>query len=741
GYAMKKAQTVSRQAYMAGAKDMVDAHVDLMEEAERVLPKSELGKVAEAVAKARTPAQLRRIAMSIQILADHAKVRQAMARFKKTKLEIKKSSRLGKIRPEYQVKIDALLDSVQETTHGSKLLGRMNRLMEMLEVHEDPNIPHSVIRRAQEVLASKLRTPLGKLDADTINGITAALQRIVHLNNVKQRMLFGRKARSKAQALAESVAEVEKSNPKIKVQEGDTAQQEAHMNAVHWAMTTGQLSAETKAIVLVGDNGTGYEILYANPQEGARTTQEIQNGASDVLRKVLEETGVAKEFTKWCDPASRPGWLRRAGRWILGKNKSLADIVATPMPKATRGGARLAELRLTHGQRIDLINHLLDPNTRAELLKKSAKGIRLRGIFSSPIKLYAEDIAALEKSFTAKEKQIAEAMRTYVNTVLRDKINEAWLNNEGYEIAWRKDYWPRVRDKEFNETEPDKAMLYWVQNQLDTQGIFKPRTGGSEAIFVDDGFTKFQAHVGKSAAYIGKQAAVLDALRLLNDPTFRQEVKSRLKYGAVYLRDMEKAVKEYRGLEARTNAQYDKIVGRIIRQAHVGALGANPAVALYQTVSLGTALAEMDARDILAVWNWRLPTKKGVADMLAHSPILRARYEGTAHQVLTPGFAGATVNQFATNKTPGWRNQAMRPVHAMDEMAILNIWRAALHEGQRKHGLDGEALMDWAARRAEGVVERTQPTWDPLTVSGLSIEARESTVAKLATLFSSQRAK
>jgi len=72
---------------------------------------------------------------------------------------------------------------------------------------------------------------------------------------------------------------------------------------------------------------------------------------------------------------------------------------------------------------------------------------------------------------------------------------------------------------------------------------------------------------------------------------------------------------------------------------------------------------------------------------------------------------------------------------------VLRIWRAAKLEARAK-GLTGEALMRETNRRAQQIVDRTQPTWDDLTVAGLVLQAKRRPLQKLATtMFSSQRAK
>lgn len=735
-YAMKKAQTVSRQAHLAATRDMALSHTELAKLAEATLPKSEQGKVLPMIAKARTPAEMRRVAMSISMLGEHHEQRTALADFKQATKGIRKQARKGRIRPEYQAKIDALLDSIDPKRHAQHTLNAAERLMKMLEVESDPNIPQSVINRARNLSEAERRTPLYKLAPETIRGITAALQQIVHLSNTKNRIYFGRRAKAAQEVIDNSIAEVELNNPKVKTQ---TMAEERRMSGALWLTTRGQLSVDTTAFELGDETGDVYRTLVTNPLEGNNQFLEFQASAAEALAKVFAAQGMtAKDLQRWSASVGRAGLIKRAGRALFRKQG--VEYVKTALPKAMTAGARLREIELTRAQRVTLWCHLHDSGTRRELLRHAVEGIYLPGYHTRAIKLHPADIAALEESFTPQEEAIGQAMMDWLNGPCRAGINKAFLSNEGHEIARRTDYFPRRRYGDAEGVEPDKILAYWRDSMLNQQGIFKERVGSKKAIVVGDAFEVFYAHANRTAAYIGKHAAVLDALRLLRNPDFRHTVKSRFKYGGSILFDLEKAIKEYRGLEVQADAKFERWLRGITSRAHVGILGYSPHISLYQVVSYMYAGIEMDARDLGKVWNFRLPTKRLIAEISAHSPSLKARFRGTGHQILTPSAARYSMTEFYFGQEPGWRSKAMVTIRKMDQLAIGNIYQAAKSEGQRK-GFSGEALMAYAAKRAETVTNRTQPTWDLITTSALSVEARKSLIARLATLFSSQRAK
>ena len=699
---------------LRGGKQVVELHKDIAKWVTETLPKSEQSKIIPVLTKARTPASIRAVVRSVGKILDSYEHRGAMSDYKKARTRIKSAIRKGQLRPEYQEKANALLDSIRDTEPTGRTLVKMNRLMKMLEVEEDPNIPDTVIRRAKTILAKQKATPLQKLSPDAIRGVAAALERIVFLNDKKNMMYFGRQKRTADQQIADSVEEV-KSRHAIKHEVGE---EEPRQAGWRWVLSSGQVSVDSRATQMGGEGSTVQDILVNRPLEGNKQFLRIQQEAQDILRSKLEKMGITPKKL----------------------NKLREDTTTTELPKAIQGEDRIKTVELTTAQRIDLINHLRDGSTRHEIIKHASKGIKVRRRLGKPIKLYAEDIAALEDSFTVQEKEIASIMSDWMNTSGKNYTNEAFLKTHGHEIAFRDDYWPRVRDAEARATEPDKIMQYWTERQLDEQGIFKPREGSVEPVIVEDAFTKFLTHVNRVAAMHGKHAPTLDALRLLRNPDFREAVKMRYRRGGRVLMDMEKAIKTYRGLEVKQDLVYEKMMRGMIRRSHIGVLGFKPHIAAYQTVSYLNALAEMDARDVAKFWNWRLPVGELEGEIKKLSPELRARFEATGHQILTPEMAPTSINAWYFAKETGLGHKAMAAIRTMDRVAIVNIYQISKAEGKRK-GLSGDALLDYAAKRAEFVTRRTQPTWDPLTTSGLVVESRSSVMAKLATMFSSQRTK
>lgn len=165
-----------------------------------------------------------------------------------------------------------------------------------------------------------------------------------------------------------------------------------------------------------------------------------------------------------------------------------------------------------------------------------------------------------------------------------------------------------------------------------------------------------------------------------------------------------------------------------------------PHIVLYQTVSFLNAMVDIGPKYMMRSVTHVHP-KRTRAEMRKWSPILRARLDGGGHQILTPDAAGLVLSDFyGATQGSVMDNLTMTPIHEADTMVIERIWEAAKLEGEDK-GLSGDALMEYAARRAEEVVNRSQPTWDMLTISSLARDARKKPRLKLMVMFSSQRSK
>lgn len=706
-YALKKAQTASANAYLAGAREQVQTTKQLMARAKTQLPPHELLKISKAIASARTPAQIQHASDAIEILAERGARRQALNEFR----TVRKTLDLKRMRPEYKERAQTLLESITDRTRSAGLVAKMKKLMEYLEVSDDPNVPNPIIQRAKTVLAENAATPLRKLDSDTIRAITKTIQHIKHLADRKSYLLHGKKKRRIDKMQEQAPKDVyNRRGGGGKITAEEAAEDKRFQNAVVAIASSKQMNLETIAHVLGGRDSEVYRVFATALREGREEMLSLQRDILRPLRAVYEEQGI------------KPGWDEE---------------------KVTLELSHKRKLELTRGELVTMLAHMTDPSTRKQLLLKDAEGITLRRHkLAEATKLFPEDLALIEDQAGEKEKAVRDKMMRLINGPMRDAINKWWLDTYGFEIAESRFHWSRTRDQEFHEREPNKAMRDW-QSHLVDMGIWKPRSTSTAPIVVDNAFTEFFLHLLRTSATIGKTNAVQDALRLTEGEggrAFRNAVRRTTRYGDSMLADIKRAVADYEALDSPPKGAVEDWSRAILRNMQRGVLGLRPHIMLYQGVSYMNVLSETDRRD------W-LKGMKGAFDssldeeMTANSGDLWARYEGGSHAILSPGMAAANKSQFHFGKKGMKKLDVfLSGIHDVDWRVMRMIWTAVKAEGGRK-GLKGQGLLDYTARRSSEIIDRTQPTWDALTTSMLGLDAKKSTLAKMATLFSSQRSK
>lgn len=739
---LKRQVRAAATGWRAGQVELQATREQLLKFASEHLPKAELHRILPALSNLRTPAERRFAARSINRAIENYERLAAIAQYRGARKRAREELRRGRLRPDAEAKISAILDSIQETTHGAELLSKMRGLERHLELTEDPNVPQPLKRRMESVLSAEERTPLRKLEPDTIRSIADYIDHLLHLNAKKNQLYFSRKSRKADEVMAEATEEVGTRHPQLRAEPLGVFVRRERAGGIRQFATWEQVSLETKGRILGGEDSQAYHLLAEAPLEGERRRLEIVNEASDILQGL----GITPaQLNKLSDAAAGPPRrFRKLWRRMVGTStETLADVHKVTLPRAhDPKGNRIRTLELTDAEHASLIAHLTDSSTRQQLLQSASEGVTFAYRQNRAVKLYAEDIAAIEAAATEEQKRIVAKVKGYVNGPMRDYLNEAWVANEGHKIARRTDHWPRRRDRDYKENEPSAAMAYWKDRQLHDMGIFKPRTGDTAPIIIGDIFAEFLAHVNKTAAYIGKEGATLDALRLLGNPGFRDAVKRGFRHGGALLSDMERTVKAYRGTDYTRDAAYERWVRGLLRKAHVGILGARPRIMFYQVVSFFTALNDIPFKHWGQFWRWRLPTAGVTAEVERISPVAKARFHASGHQILTPQNVGSSLVQSVAGKEPGWINKAMGGIRLFDKAAIVNIFQVAKAEiADEQPALKGKALDAAVARRAERHVHRTQPTWDAITSSSLARESRRSLFHRLATLFSSQRSK
>ena len=740
----------AKKGYRAGTLDRSATLEQQLEYAREKLPKNEYTKVAnviERAAKARTPAEVRRIHAAIQRMANNIEKATRIADLKKAMKEVKKG-----VRPEFKVKIAALMDSFTTRTPRAKTLARYNSLERAAELDELGQIPQKMIDKAKYILAKSEATNVKDMTLEEIKGLTDGIHSLVHQSRAKNRMLASRKHRTAKENLADSVAEINKVGG---TKYADKVERRKLQNVLLKFATWDQYNHQQKIYTVAPDGGATHEILVKSLKDADSKSTEIAFEAQDFLESVLNEEGISpEEIETWSsavgygvDTTSTLGRAWMKSMQAIGLRPKETNLIEIDLPTATtEGGAKAGSIKLTRAEIAELIANTIDPSTREQLLRNKAKGITLKRItHGKATKLMIDDINLFhtDQRFE-QERAVASALVSYVSNKdgkLWNEWNQAWLNEHGVELETADVYWSRTRDWEAKDVEPSVALRNFQEDTYEDFDIFKRRKGSIEPIVIGDIFAHFFSHAGKIGAYTAKAAVVKDALRLVGSQDFKRAIDANVKFSDDFLNEVHKYIKDYMGLEKSDSSTSDSGVKKFVRRIHRAILGLKMHIVLFQTTSLVNATNEMSVFDLWSLTALRIPDATINGQMKQWSPKMRARNEGSAYQMMTPGAVTNGLRSRLGLKEHWLNNAAMGPIHWADMKVIRRIWAGITVEGTKK-GLEGDALMEYVARRTEEVVDLTQPTWDPTTISTIQREAKKSIWKKLHTaMFSSQRGK
>lgn len=733
-YSLQHEARGARRGYRAGQIDLTATHKELLKFAEENLPPGEhklVVRAAKQAVKARTPAELKKVVDAVnRMVANYAKASAILD----VKAEMKKAKK-AKLRPEIQKMVDDITEEFTLTMPREQTIKRMESLLEAAqrEEHEIGDIPQKLIDRAREILANKEKKQLKDFDLEEIETIAAAIGNLINQNTLKNELLFSKKYRDRKKAFTSAAkAVVDRWGKKYETAVGkfvDKAKLRKGWAAVRRIAGWDQLNMDTKMNILGGRTGVAHNIGFQGLKEGNRETTEIQLDALDHVVAVLGELNIdEKTLQKWSA--------------ILGEKKVKFDKVALPEARA-ENGARVPTMEITVAERIQFLRFIKDPDNRAAMLADQNKGITFRrDPTQKPIKLTAADMKAIIDSASSAEQKIAQAMHDYINgragkINIKQRVADTWLKLMGFPLKMTENYTHRERSREHREFDPTATTHNFVTRYLERMGIFKPRAKSNAPFVIGDGFAEFTADVNRMAGFAGKALAVNDAMALVKDRGFRVAIIEGFKHGEALIKDLEKTISFYQGLEQRGQGDIETFFKGALRRAHVGALGVKPHIVLYQTVSLMNAVtSDVSIGHLYNPKHFNPKELKRMRKILnKYSPELDARERGGSYQILTPASVGPTLKQMF-----GIKGKKLKSIHRADSIVMELLGLAAEAEGKAK-GKTGVALKEYIARRVEQIVDQTQPSWDAMTLSSLAVEARNDTLKHLLVMFSSQRNK
>lgn len=288
------------------------------------------------------------------------------------------------------------------------------------------------------------------------------------------------------------------------------------------------------------------------------------------------------------------------------------------------------------------------------------------------IRLAPGTVRAIGETMTTREKNYAEEIRKYYNTMSKAEINAVSVKLKGYEVAKVGEYYPIATNRDFVVKEFD-AIKY--DGSLESFGFLKERKEGGTPILLADATRTLERSIQSHSAYIGMAIPMRNFNKLrgvsIMDSTEAGEVRYqkqslmdtlRKQWGTKAVERLETMVADLSGSKPRESGM--GMLNRI-RSNYAGAvLELNPSTGMKQLIAYPSA-ASVLGWDAMAVGltKWQ---KVDVKLISQYTPLLWHRMQG---------FIDSDLGDFAKNH--GHRPKFLNWNQAGDLAVVKQIWKAA----------------------------------------------------------------
>lgn len=289
------------------------------------------------------------------------------------------------------------------------------------------------------------------------------------------------------------------------------------------------------------------------------------------------------------------------------------------------------------------------------------------------LRLMPRDVRAITDKMTTREKNYAERVAQYYDTMSKAEINGVSVKLKGYEIAKVQRYYPIETDKAFIAKEFD-ALRY--DGSVEGKGFLKERQEGGNPILLRDATRTLQKSIRDHALYVGMAIPIRNFNKLRGVSISKSDETGALRYqenslmkaleekwGTQAVKHLEQMVTDLSGAQP-PQASGAEMLNRI-RSNYAGAvLELNPSTALKQLIAYPSA-ASVLGWDAMAVGltKWQ---RVNVKLINRYTPLLWHRMQG---------FIDADLGDYAKNHghTPRFLNWNQ----AGDLAVVKQIWKAA----------------------------------------------------------------
>lgn len=670
--------------------------------------------------------------------------------------------------PLQREQIEAITKKLDLAKPTDQTLEALDATLRQLAENPDSVFPAKTIKGLERLI----KQPVSDLSGEDARILEKVIQHAQHLSKTKDE-IKGRLEKSEsdkdtllAQDELQSDGSILSPNPRFKSGQVQTRERFGYLRTVFGRL--GQMTLDSLGSLAGGGDGSVVHKVLAT---------DVQDAQHDAFTELYEAIDTRDQSIK--DNGLDPGGDEVAA-WsaeISGeKNKMLHDATFGRVTPQTRAKVDLftdsngSTIPMTSAQRMGLVAMVMDPSTHDIVLfhknKDGSRGLKLKlqsvpvsnevgtsqtgatEANSDTIQLNVETLSQLKNSLSPQQLSIVGSMVSHLNSDFKQKMKAWSLKNKGIDITNQDTWFPRHRF--FGEdTKPPIELNAgnFAKVALENSSILQERTGGDAPLEIRDIFVEYNNTVMAGSGILHLSESINKAKTLLKT----REVSSVLESSrnGKRVRDAfntfyDSAAAMWAGGTFSPQDAVSSTVREVARKITRGSLAFNPRVATYQLVSLSMLKTEMRSSDVNrailegAGFNADYDRRK------AKDATIRNRTEGSNQGLINLTSEGGAQFGGEIKSRKRSEERGFGGIRWMDNMVIRIAWASAEIQAMRETG-NTDRLSDSIQNRtgeiARKVINRTQPTFDPLSIPLIGVEARRKPLLRALTMFRAQRSK
>jgi len=374
-------------------------------------------------------------------------------------------------------------------------------------------------------LARLNKKPIADLTSDEIRLIKDAILHEVKLNELKNKLIFGKEIKEAAAELKIARENIKKGGKNLKDDPGaiiDSGETEHESTWQKLKRIWGADSLNPEMITEIldhGDHGVIMKYIYNGIDKGVTDKLSVMQEANDWFDKELENI----DISKW-SKSFQPKKKNIDFQTIKLKGGTLPDGTETQDKK----------IKITPGEKISFMLHYRNDKNLAHLTNG---GFRFSDKTSAKYRLTEENIEQIINSATPEETKVADTLWKFFNEVIKPKLNKASVELNGFEVATEDNYYPIRRTLELDRhRDALKAQQKFDNKTLEGMGIFKERTNAKNALIIEDAFNVAVKHLEQTSSYIGLAKPLRFAKFILEDTKVQENIMKV--HGKAYLNNL-----------------------------------------------------------------------------------------------------------------------------------------------------------------------------------------------------------